>query len=101
MTIDTKNLRVLAEDCMNREIDFDDVSPNQGSTSCDKLTRAYFRDANPAAILALLDALERKDRLLDSLRKAFELVRKDVLNPEELNALGKLRIEAITKELAP
>ena len=99
MTIDTKNLRVLAEDCMNREIDFDDVSQNQGSTSCDKLTRAYFRDANPAAILALLDALERKDRLLDSLRKAFELVRKDVLNPEELNALGKLRIEAITKEI--
>ena len=48
---------------------------------------------------ALLDALERKDRLLDSLRKAFELVRKDVLNPEELNALGKLRIEAITKEI--
>ena len=52
-------------------------------------------------VLALLDALERKDRLLDSLRKAFELVRKDVLNPEELNALGKLRIEAITKELTP
>ena len=47
-------------------------------------------------LASALDALERKDRLLDSLRKAFELVRKDVLNPEELNALGKLRIEAIT-----
>jgi len=72
MTIDTKNLRVLAEDCMNREIDFDDVSPNQGSTSCDKLTRAYFRDANPAAILALLDALERKDRVIRSIKQEAE-----------------------------
>ena len=93
MTIDTKNLRVLAEDCMNREIDFDDVSPNQGSTSCDKLTRAYFRDANPAAILALLDALERKDRLL---RGCIGIMNS---GPYMDAVLVRGAIEAITKEI--
>ena len=90
--IDTKHLRVLAEDCMNREIDFDDVSPNQGSTSCDKLTRAYFRDANPAAILALLDALERKDRLL---RGCIGIMNS---GPYMDAVLVRGAIEAITKE---
>ena len=97
MTIDTKNLRVLAEDCMNREIDFDDVSPNQGSTSCDKLTRAYFRDANPAAILALLDALERKDRVLRTCLDACKCVLEQVKSPPvEVD----FAIEAAIKEQA-
>ena len=113
MTIDTKNLRVLAEDCMNREIDFDDVSPNQGSTSCDKLTRAYFRDANPAAILALLDALERKDRVLREALEAIEIAKNGLdwfkdsyphdVNESDAEASEQINeaIEAITKELAP
>ena len=93
MTIDTKNLRVLAEDCMNREIDFDDVSPNQGSTSCDKLTRAYFRDANPAAILALLDALERKDNLLREQLTICKYLSRSIC------IIVDSSIEAITKEI--
>jgi len=105
MTIDTKNLRVLAEDCMNREIDFDDVSPNQGSTSCDKLTRAYFRDANPAAILALLDALERKDNLLREQLTICKYLSRSICMTDETGAdtnpdnIVDSSIEAITKEI--
>ena len=118
MTIDTKHLRVLAEaatpgpwmrlfgertvydrmedGCRGIPIVRSDCSP---PTQKEAANIDYIAACSPDVLLALLDALERKDRLLDSLRKAFELVRKDVLNPEELNALGKLRIEAITKEI--
>ncbi len=92
MTIDTKALRQLAE-AANRPMSEIGLMEHKRAAM-----RAMHGALLPDDVLALLDALERKDRLLDSLRKAFELVRKDVLNPEELNALGKLRIEAITKE---
>jgi len=118
MTINTKHLRTLAEaatpgpwmrlfgertvydrmedGCRGIPIVRSDCSP---PTQKEAANIDYIAACSPDVVLALLDALERKDRLLDSLRKAFELVRKDVLNPEELNALGKLRIEAITKEI--
>lgn len=50
-------------------------------------------------MLALLDALERKDRLLNSMREDFRLIGKDYLGPEELSSCCDLCIEAITKEL--
>jgi len=40
-------------------------------------------------------SVEYNTRRINRLKQHIE----DVLNPEELNALGKLRIEAITKEI--
>lgn len=93
MTIDTKNLRVLAHDCKQREIDFDDVSPNQCSTSLDKLTRAYITACSPGVVTELLNALERKDRLL---RGCIGIMNS---GPYVDAVLVRGAIEAITKEI--
>lgn len=59
-----EELRALALDCISREIDLDDVSPNQGSTSCDKLVRAYIAAMNPQTTLALMDNLDAARKAL-------------------------------------
>lgn len=64
-TQDLITLRKLAEESVERCLDFDDVSPNQGSTSCDKLARNYIAAANPAKVIELLDALEARDREIE------------------------------------
>lgn len=71
-----KKLRALALDCVSREIDFEDVSPNQGSTSFDKLVRAYIAAMNPQTTLALLDELDAARKALGVAlgeKKALEL----------------------------
>ena len=55
----TDQLKELANECKERGIDFDDVSPNQGSTSCDKLVRHYIAAASPDVVLALIAEVER------------------------------------------
>ena len=55
----TDQLKELANECKERGIDFDDVSPNQGSTSCDKLVRHYIAAASPDDVLALIAEVER------------------------------------------
>ena len=55
--------------------------------------------AMQAEIDELRIALERKDRLLNSMREDFRLIGKDYLGPEELSSCCDLCIEAITKEL--
>ena len=51
-------LKRLAEDCKEREIDFADVLPQQGSTSCDKLVRHYIAEVLPDTLLSMIDALD-------------------------------------------
>lgn len=68
MTIDTKNLRALAE------------------------------AADATTMLALLDALERKDKLMRDLLAALKLDRHET---EDWPTDSRKAIEAITKELTP
>lgn len=58
---DYTELKRLAEDCKEREIDFDDVSPHQGSTSCDKLVRHYLAAASPDVVLSMIDHVQETD----------------------------------------
>lgn len=58
ITQDLVALRNLAEETVERELDFDGMSPNQGSTYCDKLARNYISATNPEELIELLDALE-------------------------------------------
>lgn len=56
---DYTELNRLAEDCKERGIDFDDVSPQQGSTSCDKLVRHYIAAASPDVVLSMIAEIDR------------------------------------------
>lgn len=70
----TKVLRKLANEWIERECDEDDIRFDGGSTSTNKLMRAYVAAANPAAILELLDRVEKAERLLSELREAAAAV---------------------------
>lgn len=58
----TQELRELANEWIERECDEDDIRCDGGSTSTNKLMRAYIAAASPAAILALLDRLEKAEK---------------------------------------
>ena len=63
-------LKRLAEDCKNCGIDFDDVSPQQGSTSCDKLVRHYLAAASPDVTLEMIDALDVQAGSIEAVQAA-------------------------------
>ena len=63
-------LKRLAEDCTNCGIDFDDVSPQQGSTSCDKLVRHYLAAASPDVVLSMIDALDVQAGSIEAVQAA-------------------------------
>lgn len=128
MTIDTKNLRVLAEaatpgpwmrlfgertvydrmedGCRGIAIVRSDYSP---PTQKEAANIDYIAACSPDVLLALLDALERKDCLLNAACNALQLqprqtreVWKDGIDIDVAVAHTKARdaaIEAITKEL--
>lgn len=58
----TQELRKLANEWIERECDEGDIRFEGGSTSINKLMRAYIAAANPAAILSLLDRLEKAEK---------------------------------------
>ena len=98
MTIDTKNLRVLAE--AGKATGFDLVDMNEHDfAACQKAKRELRTAMTPTAVVELLDALERKDRVLNSMRENFKLIGKDYMGPEAMSSCCDLCIEAITKEL--
>ena len=116
--IDTKHLRVLAEaatpgpwmrlfgertvydrmedGCRGIPIVRSDCSP---PTQKEAANIDYIAACSPDVLLALLDALERKDRVLNSMRENFKLIGKDYMGPEAMSSCCDLCIEAITKEL--
>ena len=63
-------LKRLAEDCKNYGIDFDDVSPQQGSTSCDKLVRHYIAEVLPDTLLSMIDALDVQAGSIEAVQAA-------------------------------
>lgn len=94
MTIDTKNLRVLAENALPAPWEAPDATVPYNS-------RRELKDAmTPTVVIGLLDALERKDALL---KQAEEAVRAFLIG-NEISASEAPEwwstIEAITKEQA-
>ena len=132
MTIDTKNLRVLAEaatpgpwmrlfgertvyvrmedGCRGIPIVRSDCSP---PTQKEAANIDYIAACSPDVVLALLDALERKDRVLREALEAIEIAKNGLdwfkdsyphdVNESDAEASEQINeaIEAITKELAP
>ena len=125
MTINTKNLRTLAEAATRGPYDTMAGMPSNVLTDgglrvarCDfdgtfnaqtAANGRYFAACSPNVVLALLDALERKDRLLNAACNALQLqprqtreVWKDGIDIDIAVPHTKARdaaIEAITKEL--
>lgn len=92
MTVDTKNLRVLAEAA--NVVDW--YTPDDVLLSGVELWKnaRFIAACSPDVVLGMLDALERKDALLRQALEAFDAVA----------GKGKLcnaAVEAINKELTP
>ena len=73
---DYQELKRLAEDCKERGIDFDDVSPHQGSTSCDKLVRHYLAAASPDVVLSMIVEIDRLRTQNQALVEFVEYIRR-------------------------
>lgn len=80
---DHAQLKTLAHECLERECDFADVSPNFGSTSGDKLMRAYIAETNPVAVLALIESVGEGKKYYESYIEAMKL---DVQSLMEMSA---------------
>ena len=70
-------LKRLAEDCKERDIDFYDVSPRQGSTSCDKLVRHYIAAASPDVVLSMIAEIDNVRRANLDCVDHFETLKAD------------------------
>jgi hypothetical protein len=91
-----QDLRTLATECKTVEIDFADISPNQGSTSCDKLTRAYISACSPDVVLALLDERDALLLLRNALNNEVAVLR--AAAQAGLDALLDICLENLTPE---
>lgn len=103
MTIDTKNLRALAEA----------TTANHANTykcvldtyKCVLAEQAFYSAASPATVIQLLDALERKDNLLREQLTICKYLSRSICMTDETGAdtnpdnIVDSSIEAITKEI--
>ena len=98
MTIDTKNLRVLAE--AGKATGFDLVDMNEHDfAACQKAKRELRTAMTPTAVVELLDALERKDFLLKQALDALTAMQMEAKAVRCGLRICDEAIEAITKEL--
>jgi hypothetical protein len=104
MTIDTKNLRVLAE--AGKATGFDLVDMNEHDfAACQKAKRELRTAMTPTAVVELLDALERKDNLLREQLTICKYLSRSICMTDETGAdtnpdnIVDSSIEAITKEI--
>ena len=80
-TQDFSHLRALAAEWMDRELDVDDFRCEGGSTSINKLMRAYVSAANPSTVLTILYKL-------DAAQAEIERLKAVTFEPGELAAHG-------------
>lgn len=72
-------LRKLANEWIERECDEDDIRFDGGSTSINKLMRAYIAAANPAAVISLLDQIQTLQAENEKLKEAAFVQRGELL----------------------
>jgi hypothetical protein len=72
--IKTQELVKLAKECLEHDLAFGDISPEQGSTFCNKLVRQYVEAVNPANILALVAQLKQVTAEREDLRQTNSVI---------------------------